>query len=63
MEAAFAGYAYVPYTALSKAARQKGLRAQETMLISEGGLVARGLGHSDEHCYDTLFTFTFTLNI
>jgi len=48
IENAFAAYAYVPYSALTKRARQKNLKGSEAMIISEGGIVARGIDRSDE---------------
>ncbi|KAG6871237.1 hypothetical protein C0992_011422, partial [Termitomyces sp. T32_za158] len=54
VEQAFAAYAYVPYSALSKAAQSKALSGIEELTISATGLVARGLDRSTERGISTL---------
>ncbi|KAF9003892.1 hypothetical protein BDQ17DRAFT_1325796 [Cyathus striatus] len=49
-----AAYAYIPYSALTKAARIKALHGDEVVIITASGLSSRSLDHSNECTISTL---------
>lgn len=48
VDAAIAAYAYIPYTALTRAARAKALKGEETVIITAGGLTSKGIDRTGE---------------
>jgi len=54
VDAVFAAYAYVPYSALTKATRIKALRGDEGVIITASGLSTKGLDRSSERNISTL---------
>lgn len=48
VDAVIAAYQYLPYTALTRAARAKALKGDETVIITAGGLTSKGIDRTGE---------------
>ncbi|KAJ3541416.1 hypothetical protein NMY22_g3899 [Coprinellus aureogranulatus] len=54
VDQAIAAYQYLPYNCVTRGARAKALRGEETVIITSGGLTAKGLDRSGERTITVL---------